>query len=75
VPGEGEQLTGPTDTDYNLSSVLYHAAEGGTLYAKYIKDAEEEHDEESADFFREVRQQDGKRAKKAWERLIRRGIR
>jgi hypothetical protein len=75
VPGEGEQLTGVKDTDYNLSSVLYHAAEGGTLYAKYIKDAEEEYDERSADFFREVQQQDAQRAKKAWEHLIRRGIR
>ena len=54
VPGEGEQLTGVSDNTYNLSSVLYHAAQGGTQYAKYIEDAEGEGDGELAEFFREV---------------------
>ncbi len=44
----GEQVTGVKDSVYNLSSVLYHAAEGGTVYAKYIKDAEQEGDQELA---------------------------
>jgi rubrerythrin len=54
VPGEGEQITGVSDNAYNLTSVLYHAAQGGTQYAKYIEDAEREGDQELADFFREV---------------------
>jgi phage protein U len=62
---EGEQLTGVRDNAYNLTSVLYHAAQGGTQYAKYIKDAEREGDQELADFFREVQQQDADRAKPA----------
>jgi hypothetical protein len=76
VPGEGEQLTGVSDNDYNLSSVLYHAAQGGTLYPKYIEDAEKESDQELADFFREVQQQDAQRAQKSMYHLLRRkGIR
>ena len=79
MPGEGEQLTGVSDNVYNLSSVLYHAAQGGTLYAKYIEDAEKEGDQELAqdlaDFFREVQQQDAHRAQKASELLRRKGIR
>lgn len=50
---------------YNLVSVLYHAAEGGQVYAGYIEDAEKEGDEELASFFREVQQQDAERARKA----------
>jgi rubrerythrin len=61
----GERLTGVRDTVYNLSSILYHAAQGGTMYAKYIEDAEQEGDQELADFFREVQQQDAQRAQKA----------
>jgi hypothetical protein len=38
---------------------------GGTQYAKYIEDAEGEGDQELADFFREVQQQDADRAKRA----------
>ncbi len=65
MPGEGEQLTGVSDNAYNLSSVLYHAAQGGTLYAKYIEDAEREGDQELVEFFREVQQQDAQRAQQA----------
>jgi hypothetical protein len=63
VPGEGELLTGVSDNAYNLTSVLYHAAQGGTQYAKYIEEAEG--DQELAEFFREVQQQDAVRAKRA----------
>ncbi len=61
----GEQVTGVKDSVYNLTSVLYHAAEGGTVYAKYIDDAEQEGDQELAEFFRQVQQQDAERAQKA----------
>ncbi len=69
VPGEGEQLTGVSDNVYNLSSVLYHAAQGGTQYTKYIEDAGSEGDQELADFFREVQQQDAQRAQRARDLL------
>lgn len=61
----GEQVTGVRDSVYNLSSVLYHAAQGGTVYAKYIDDAEQEGDQELVEFFRQVQQQDAERAQQA----------
>ncbi len=60
-----EQLTGISDTVFNLGSVFYHAAEGGQVYAKYIEDAEREGDQELVEFFREVQEQDARRAQKA----------
>jgi hypothetical protein len=58
-------VTGIKDAVYDLSSVLYHAAQGGTAYAKYIGDAVRDGDWELADFFREVQQQDAERAQRA----------
>jgi rubrerythrin len=60
-----EQLTGVSDTVFNLGSVFYHAAEGRQVYAKYIEDAEREGDTEVVEFFHEVQEQDAKRAQKA----------
>ncbi len=59
----GERTTGISDSRYNLVSVLYHALEGGSTYDKYVEDAERDGDQELADFFREVQQQDAERAK------------
>ena len=61
----GQQLTGISDTVYDLGSIFYHAAEGGQVYGKYIEDAEQEGDTELVEFFREVQEQDAKRAQKA----------
>jgi rubrerythrin len=61
----GESATGFSNTRYNLVSVLYHALEGGSTYDKYVQDAENEGDQELADFFREVQQQDADRAQRA----------
>jgi hypothetical protein len=63
---------GITDNRYNLISVLYHALQGGWTYAKYIEDAEREGDQELADFFRGVYQEDAWRAQRAKELLDRR---
>ncbi len=62
---EDEQITGVSDNAYNLSSVLFHAAEGGQVYDKYIEDAERSGDEELTQFFREVRDEDARRAQRA----------
>ncbi len=62
---ESEQITGVSDNVYNLASVLYHAAEGGQVYDKYVEDAERENDNELADFFCQVRDEDARRAQKA----------
>jgi rubrerythrin len=66
---EGEQQTGISNTVYNLTSVFYHAAQGGTVYAKYIEDAERQGDQELVDFFRQVQEEDARRAQRANELL------
>ena len=65
----GERATGTPNTIYDLSSVLFHALEGGASYDQYIQDAEEEGDRELADFFRRVRDEDSMRADEA-QRLL-----
>ena len=62
---QDEQITSVSDNVYNLSSVLFRAAEGGQVYDKYIEDAERTGDEELAQFFREVRDEDARRAQRA----------
>jgi hypothetical protein len=65
----GERATGTPNTIYDLSSVLFHALEGGASYDTYIEDAEREGDGELADFFRQVRDEDSMRADEA-QRLL-----
>jgi hypothetical protein len=65
----GERATGTPNTIYDLSSVLFHALEGGASYDTYIEDAEREGDQELADFFRRVRDEDSIRADEA-QRLL-----
>jgi hypothetical protein len=61
----GERATGTPNTIYDLSRVLFHALEGGASYDIYIEDAEREGDQELADFFRVVRDEDSARADEA----------
>jgi hypothetical protein len=65
----GERATGTPNTIYDLSSVLFHALEGGASYDTYIEDAEREGAQELADFFRRVRDEDSMRADEA-QRLL-----
>src|ERR671916_1142617 len=66
---EDEGATRTPNTIYNLSSVLFHALKGGANYNIYIEDAEDAGDEELADFFRRVRDEDSMRADEA-QRLL-----
>ena len=68
----GQQTTGISASVYDLTSVFYHAAQGGQVYDKYIEDAEKEGDHELVEFFREARDQDAERAQKAKSLLGRR---
>ena len=47
--------TGTQDTTYNLLSIVYHALQGAETYEQYINDAEQQGDQELAQFFRDVR--------------------
>jgi hypothetical protein len=70
----GERATGTPNTIYNLSSVLFHALEGGASYDTYIEDAEREGDQELAEFFRRVRDEDSMRADEAQMLLAARSL-
>jgi hypothetical protein len=48
------------DKDYDLISVLYHAAQGVDLCQCYVADADKAGDREAAQFFREVGEQNQK---------------
>ena len=57
--------TGAKDKHYNLTSVLYHALQGGENYDQYISDAEAEGDEELVQFFQDVQEEERNRAQRA----------
>ncbi|HLL73423.1 MAG TPA: hypothetical protein VK363_18430 [Pyrinomonadaceae bacterium] len=61
--------TGTQDTLYNLLSIVYHALQGAETYEVYINDAEQSGDTELAQFFREVRDQNVKRAERGKQLL------
>lgn len=64
-----EQATGVTDERYDLISVLYHATHGAWNYEGYISDAESKGDDELAQFFRDIRDENKARAHKAKQLL------
>ena len=59
--------TGTNDPTFNLISVLYHALQGAETYEKYASDAGS--DQDLANFFREVQQQEKQRADRAKQLL------
>ena len=69
---QSEQLTGISDAVFDLTSVFYHAAEGGQVSVKYIDDAAREGDDELVEFFKDVQEQDAWRAQKAKTLISRR---
>jgi rubrerythrin len=62
--------TGTKDATYNLVSVLYHALQGADLYEQYANDAGS--DQDIANFFREIQQQEKQRADRAKQLLTKR---
>jgi hypothetical protein len=63
--GGGERATGTPNAVYDLSSVLFHALQGGASHDAYIEDAQRQGDEELTEFFRRVREEDRDRAAEA----------
>ena len=59
------QMTVATNEYYDVVSVLYHALQGAQTYSCYIKDAEQSGNQELAQFFRRVQQEDNNRATQA----------
>jgi rubrerythrin len=65
----GKQMTGTRDTTYNLVSILYHALQGAETYAMYVRDAEQEGNQDMAQFFREVQEEEKRRGDRAKQLL------
>ncbi len=61
----GERATQTRDEHYNLVSVLYHALQAGETYEQYIQDAREAGDDELAQFFQDVQNEDRQRSERA----------
>jgi hypothetical protein len=61
--------TGFDDVTFDLISVQYHALKAGHDYGQYVRDAENAGLDEAAAFFREVMEQDSKRAQRCHELL------
>ena len=68
----GKQMTGTRDVHYNLVSILYHALQGAETYEMYIRDAEESGDTQLAQVFREVQEEERRRAERTKELLAQR---
>ncbi len=64
--------TGTGDVTYNLVSILYHALQAAETHDQYIRDAEESGDRDLAAFFREVKEENTRRADRAKKLLARR---
>ena len=62
--------TGTSNEYYDLVSVMYHALHGAQTYQTYIRDAEQRGDQELAQFFRQVQQEDKKRSDMAKQLLV-----
>mgnify|MGYP003288422612 CR=1 FL=1 len=62
---KAERMTGTQDVHYNLVSVLYHTLQGAETSMQYVSDAEQSGDEELARFFRDVQEEDRRRAERA----------
>lgn len=49
--------TGASDVEYNLISTLYHLLQGNENLTRYEQDARQAGDNDSASYFREMREQ------------------
>lgn len=64
--------TGTSNEHYDLVSIMYHALQAAQTYDMYIRDAEQSGDRELAQFFREVQQEDHRRAERAKQLFVQR---
>ncbi len=67
-----QQASGTRDVTYDLISVAYHALQGAETASTYIEDAENEGDQATADFFRQLQQQYREAANQARQLLAER---
>jgi hypothetical protein len=65
--------TGFDDVTFDLISVQYHSLKAGHDYGQYVRDAENAGHDEIASFFREVMEEDSRRAQKVHDFLAKLG--
>ncbi len=68
---ESQGNTGTRDVLYNLVSIVYHSLQGAETIDMYINDARESGDDELAQFFSDVKQENTQRAARAKTLLAR----
>lgn len=61
--------TGTRDMTYDLVSVIYHSLQGAETTAMFIADAEQDGNQDCAQFFREVKDEYTRRADRAKQLL------
>jgi len=61
------------DVTFDLISVQYHSLKAGHDYGQYVRDAENAGQQEIAEFFKQVMQQDSERAHKCHDFLAQLG--
>ena len=69
---QGQGYTGTPNEYYDLVSIIYHALQGAQTCQMYIRDAEQRGDQELAQFFRQVQQEDKRRSDWAKQLLVNR---
>ncbi len=72
MSAESKGNTGTPDVTYNLVSILFHALQGAETYDQFVRDAEQSGDQDLAQFFRTVKEEDERRANQAKQILGRR---
>jgi bacterioferritin (cytochrome b1) len=65
--------TGFDDVTFDLVSVQYHSLKAGHDYGQYVRDAENAGQQEIADFFKTVMEEDSQRAHQCHEFLAQLG--
>ena len=69
VSGSQGTQHGAPDVTYNLISIVYHALQGAETYDQYIRDAEQSGNRDLAQFFREVHEENRRRAQRGQQLL------
>ncbi len=57
-----ERVAGTPNSVYDAVAILYRTLQAGAQYNEYIADADREGDQEMADLFRRIQQEDSRRA-------------
>ncbi len=61
--------TGTQDVHYNIISILYHALQAAETIDQYIQDAEQSGNQDLTQFFRDVKEENKRRADRAKQLL------